>query len=845
MKNLSTILLLMILPLIAGADPANPADPGSWQVTPNNYQYSMTVTSVLVFGMEESRDMGDKIAAFVGDDCRGVASPITYIPSDDRYIANLMVYSNETSGDTVTIFMYDQSEDEIVEVAEKLPFSANATFGKTDNPYFSMTTYNVTFLIQNEGNPMEGAEVSLEGYGTQSTDAEGAAAFEDVSPDSSLQYTILAEGFDTVVDSLAVTNQNVTKTLDLNPTAFDVTFSVINGETPVQNAQVSLEGYGSKTTDVFGEAVFREVLPQNSIPYRIEADRYNPRQGNITVTYSDENPKITLSYKTYAATFSLHDGKNPIGEAVVSLEQPGPERVEDFNHLAVPNYFNSSGNNSWIIDTSEVFTGIHALKSGAIYDNQSARIEFQEETAAGYFSFYTRVSSEQGADHLIFYIDGEEKGRWSGETGWKKVRFTLNPGTHTFQWVYKKDGSRSDGGDGAWIDYIQYPAESNYYISQTSNNSGEAVFENLLPHPAWLQYKINDERYSEKSDSIIVTDQNIHEDVPLNVNLAFQVTKEFDNPFSAGDSVLLENYGKAPINQQGTALFRNVTPTDSLQYQIQCSHYQMEEGYVGAWQNDTVKANLEITRHQVSFLLTYNQMPLEGLAVLLRDFGQTTSNAEGLASFQQVAPGTYAYSVEDSDYLNQSGTIALGHRDTTITLEVLPLADISFTVISGPASGSVPVAEALISLTSIDREQQTDAFGKTVFENITPQTELPFEVTAEGYEAASGTISTDAGDAERTIELTMLPQLEAANIITPNGDGKNDFWEIFNPERIQNFKVDIYSASGEKIFSTTDYPNNKWNGRKNGKSIPQGSYFYIMTSPDKSIVFKGVINLIR
>jgi len=78
--------------------------------------------------------------------------------------------------------------------------------------------------------------------------------------------------------------------------------------------------------------------------------------------------------------------------------------------------------------------------------------------AAGNISFRVRVSSEPGFDKLRFFLDGIEKGSWSG-TGpyWQLFSTPVAPGTHTLQWSYEKDGSAAFGADAAWIDAVTLP----------------------------------------------------------------------------------------------------------------------------------------------------------------------------------------------------------------------------------------------------------------------------------------------------------------------------------------------------------------------------------------------------
>ncbi|MEZ5083685.1 MAG: hypothetical protein R2750_09570 [Bacteroidales bacterium] len=72
-------------------------------------------------------------------------------------------------------------------------------------------------------------------------------------------------------------------------------------------------------------------------------------------------------------------------------------------------------------------------------------------------SFYRKVSSESNYDYLQFWVDGVNVAQWAGEIPWGKVKFFIPAGTHTFKWIYDKDGSVSTGSDCVWVDYIIFP----------------------------------------------------------------------------------------------------------------------------------------------------------------------------------------------------------------------------------------------------------------------------------------------------------------------------------------------------------------------------------------------------
>ncbi len=71
-------------------------------------------------------------------------------------------------------------------------------------------------------------------------------------------------------------------------------------------------------------------------------------------------------------------------------------------------------------------------------------------------SFFRKVSSESGYDFLKFYINGEQKGSWSGNVAWSKVSYPVSAGTNTFILEYMKI-YRFLCEDAAWVDFISFP----------------------------------------------------------------------------------------------------------------------------------------------------------------------------------------------------------------------------------------------------------------------------------------------------------------------------------------------------------------------------------------------------
>jgi gliding motility-associated-like protein len=77
------------------------------------------------------------------------------------------------------------------------------------------------------------------------------------------------------------------------------------------------------------------------------------------------------------------------------------------------------------------------------------------------------------------------------------------------------------------------------------------------------------------------------------------------------------------------------------------------------------------------------------------------------------------------------------------------------------------------------------------------------------------------GDVCDTIELNVMQGL------TPNGDGINDNWVIYNIENHPGSIVRVFNANGKQVFYSANYQND-WIGNYQGSNemLPIGSYFY-------------------
>jgi hypothetical protein len=134
---------------------------------------------------------------------------------------------------------------------------------------------------------------------------------------------------------------------------------------------------------------------------------------------------------------------------------PTVEGFETKNFLACD--WKRSGDQDWYITSDQKHSGLFSARAGTIGDDQTSTLELTRNCQAGKLSFFVKVSSESGPDRLVFTMDGQFIGDWSGEVGWMQASYSVPAGVHTFDWTYSKDDANDAGFDTAWLDDITFP----------------------------------------------------------------------------------------------------------------------------------------------------------------------------------------------------------------------------------------------------------------------------------------------------------------------------------------------------------------------------------------------------
>ena len=97
---------------------------------------------------------------------------------------------------------------------------------------------------------------------------------------------------------------------------------------------------------------------------------------------------------------------------------------------------------------------------------------------------------------------------------------------------------------------------------------------------------------------------------------------------------------------------------------------------------------------------------------------------------------------------------------------------------------------------------------------------------------------------ELTLNVIEPDVADIPNLISPNGDGVNDFFRVpFELISNNNLNLDIFNSSGKNIYSTKNYQND-W-PQDTGEIFKSSAFFYFNLSRDNKVIKEGVLTIIK
>lgn len=93
--------------------------------------------------------------------------------------------------------------------------------------------------------------------------------------------------------------------------------------------------------------------------------------------------------------------------------------------------------------------------------------------------------------------------------------------------------------------------------------------------------------------------------------------------------------------------------------------------------------------------------------------------------------------------------------------------------------------------------------------------------------------------------LTSYNNIVVTNLLTTNGDGLNDKWIVSDIEKYPGTEVIVINREGQQVYYSSYY-DNSWDGTgKNGKPLPDGTYWYFIKFSGTDKVNKGPITILN
>ena len=113
-------------------------------------------------------------------------------------------------------------------------------------------------------------------------------------------------------------------------------------------------------------------------------------------------------------------------------------------------------------------------------------------------------------------------------------------------------------------------------------------------------------------------------------------------------------------------------------------------------------------------------------------------------------------------------------------------------------------------------------------------------------------ITDDMGCVTRdTIEVKSNPAIciTVYKVFSPNDDDTHEFWEIENINLYPKALVQVYDRTGRQVYRRRNYENaeeHAFGGKdQQGRTLPSGTYYYVIDLENGDAVFKGALTIVR
>ena len=264
--------------------------------------------------------------------------------------------------------------------------------------------------------------------------------------------------------------------------------------------------------------------------------------------------------------------------------------------------------------------------------------------------------------------------------------------------------------------------------------------------------------------------------------------------------------------------------------------------------NNCLATTTAIVGDTVDLKVTASQSP----DLCSKGVGKAIANPKG------QAPYTYIWNTNPVQITQTADSLQIGSYSVTVTDAFGCISGASTTVVnqndilsadfSTSPEGLINAEDPITMNVNINGPWKIDT---AYLSNGVPITKNPFPYTFSQYGNYTATYYyISINGCKDTVAYDIIVKdyitLYIPSAFTPNGDGRNDYFEA-QGTFIKTFEIYIYDRWGV-LVKTMDNISTMWDGSKNGGQAPEDIYVYKGTASDifgKHVTFHGQINLIR
>jgi gliding motility-associated-like protein len=815
--------IAIIIALLGGLVNLSKAQVPTWSITPSSFTYGMTVTAEISVACQALANPSNRIGAFVGTECRGVVNTSSIIQG--KYVAFLTVSSNVVSGDIISFKIYDATLNVVHEATTKVLFQDGASYGFPTIPYPILTNNKPTDIALTAVSVSE--NITNPNVGTLTT--------TDIDAGSIYSYALVAGSGDTdngnftiVGDQLAVngtfnyeTKSSYTIRISTNDSgcSFEKSFAIVVNNLNEAPTGIALSGNTINENLATGTSIGNFLTIDQDLSdmhsYTLVSGAGDTHNNLFTVTQSGELKSAQVFNFEQLNTYSIRVQSKDIGLLV----------TESVFSILVLNQNEPP---------TDIFLSTNSFDENIPPGTPILKLSSVDQDAADSHTYL--FSDDQASDNDLFIIVGDSI-------------FTGAFFNHEIKEFYTLRISTKDALGTVYVRQLVIQVLDVNEIPTAISLSDSTTYENAILGTFIGKFSSADEDVLDSFTYSFTTGNGDADNASFSVsNDSLFTNILFDVNVQNVYRIRLKSEDIDGLAfQQGFNIFIN--NSNNPPTAIQLSNNEINEHLLGG----TIIGELTTSDADAEDIYTYRFITGIGdgdNADFFIDGNALKMNLE--ANFE--VKNSYSVFIETND--GNDGVYAEAFTIHILNVNEAPeLRDTTFFVTENTA-----IDEVIGVMTSTDVDAGDAHTFRLVnvgdFEMV--ETKLTIRNVKLNYESKSTytvfVVVKDAGGLTDTAAVTILVNdkieeelpLPVNKILTPNGDGQNDFFRIDNVSIYSDYSLTIFNNTGHIIHEVSKNYDNSWDGTYHGNEIEQGVCYYLFKSNTySSIFYKGIISIIR